>query len=126
MLKACPYCGRIHDRGFDCGKKPKPRKRETKAGSIRSTSMWQRKRESIKARDNYLCQLCLIDYEGTRNHYQTEGLSVHHIVKIEDDETKAFDDDNLITLCEIHHEMAEGGRVPIGILKDIIKKKNKR
>lgn len=113
-LKACAYCGRVHAEDYDCGHKPVRRAKnpEAPAVKLRSTSRWQRKREEIKQRDHYLCQLCLRDYPGTLRRYEYEHLSVHHIVSIEEDETKAFDNDNLITLCDRHHEAAEAGIIP--------------
>lgn len=43
MLCACPYCGRIHDRRVNCGKRPL-RKRAKQQDAFRSTQQWQRKR----------------------------------------------------------------------------------
>ena len=37
--------------------------------------------------------------------------SVHHIVPLVEDYEKRLDDDNLITLCSRHHEMAEKGDI---------------
>lgn len=125
MLRACSYCGRIHDTKFDCGKKP-VYNRSTKAVHIRNTSKWQRKRDYIRDRDSNLCQLCLINYEGTRKTHQYDCLSVHHITRIEEDESLAFDDYNLVTLCDLHHEMADQGRVPKSLLLDIAKKNTDR
>lgn len=33
---------------------------------------------------------------------------------------KRLDDDNLITVCSMHHEMAENGEIPYEVLKEII------
>ena len=66
-----------------------------------------------------MCQLCLRNYTGTLRPYETDDLSVHHITKIEEDASKAFDEDNLITLCRVHHEMAEEGKVSQTELIDI-------
>jgi len=49
---------------------------------------------------------------------------VHHIIKIEDDENRAYDEDNLITLCRIHHEMAEKGVAGAAELLKIIRDNN--
>ena len=35
-----------------------------------------------------------------------------HIIPLEEDEDKKLDNQNLITLCERHHEMAEQGKIP--------------
>ena len=65
----------------------------------------------IKERDAGVCQLCARNYPGTRRLAEYEELEVHHIVPIEEDITKAFDQDNLITLCRRHHEGVEGGLI---------------
>jgi len=126
MLKACKYCGRIHDSHFDCGRRPTYQKRTKEAEHIRSTSRWQKLRAYIRRRDEGLCQLCLINYEGTRRTCEYENLSIHHIEPLEEDESRAYDEDNLITLCDIHHEAAEAGRVPRQFLHQIAIKNNKK
>lgn len=51
---------------------------------------------------------------------------MHHIIKLEDDPTLAFDELNLITLCSTHHEMAERGEVDASILKEIARQNAER
>ena len=120
MLKACKYCGRIHDSHYDCGQKPKRIiKKSTEATHLRSSGPWQKLREDIRRRDNNLCQLCLRNYSGTTRRYEYEDLSVHHIIPIEEDSSKAFDDDNLITVCGVHHEACESGLIDRNELKMI-------
>ena len=63
-----------------------------------------KKRNQIKKRDKYLCQLCLKD-----NIYTYDNLQVHHIIPLAKDYNKKLDSDNLITLCRMHHEQAEKG-----------------
>ena len=41
----------------------------------------------------------------------TADLSVHHIVPIEKDYEQRLDDENLITVCGLHHEMCEAGKI---------------
>ena len=120
--KSCAYCGRMHPVGYECDKKPKRRDKrvDTDAVHIRNSSRWQRTREYIKQRDKNLCQLCLRGYPGTRRRVEYEHLSVHHIVSLEDDKTKAFDHNNLITLCDIHHEAAESNNIPQADLMKIV------
>ena len=108
-LKSCPYCGRFHAVDFDCGKKPPSIRRyspnPTPSDRIRNSFKWQKVRDRVKDRDHYLCRLCLPGdgYKRLNN----ENLEVHHIVPIEQDESLAFDESNLITLCRQHHEEAE-------------------
>ena len=76
MLKACPYCGRIHDSRYDCGKKPKARpKADTATQRFRGSGAWKTKREQIRKRDKGLCQLCLRGYAGTQRQYEYDDLS---------------------------------------------------
>lgn len=107
MKKACRYCGRIHDTGYICPKKPLKNKRTTAFDKFRSSSVWQNKREMIKKRDNYCCKICFLSIFDTKiDDFYTE---VHHIIPLAEDYSKRLDDDNLITLCERHHKLAENG-----------------
>lgn len=40
-----------------------------------------------------------------------DDLSVHHIVPINEDESRAYEMHNAITLCRAHHGMAECGEI---------------
>lgn len=120
MLKSCKYCGRIHDSKFDCGKKPGPWKKRTEIDRFRSSRKWREKREQIRQRDNNLCQMCLRTFHGTSRQYNYHNLSVHHAIPIEQDYDKRLDDDNLITLCQDCHELAEKGVIPYRVIKQII------
>lgn len=114
MLKSCSYCGRVHDSRIDCAAKRVMKakyEKNTLTSKTRSLSRWQKTRAYIRQRDNGVCQLCLRNYAGTIRPYETDSLSVHHIIKIKDDASKAFDEENLITLCRVHHEMAEEGEI---------------
>lgn len=106
MLKSCKYCGRIHDTKFDCGKKPKRKKEPTQINRFRWSRKWTEKREWIRERDNYLCQVC--KEEGRYNY---NDLEVHHITSLEEDYDLRLDDENLITLCVIHHKAADRGEI---------------
>lgn len=120
MLKSCKYCMRIHDSNIDCGKKPQRKKQGNNKDKFRWTTAWQKKREEIKGRDKFLCQACIRNLSGTLNRYTYDSLSVHHAIPLEDDFDKRLDNDNLITLCEQHHEMAERGEIPYKVIKSII------
>lgn len=126
MLKSCKYCMRIHDSKFDCGKKPIRKKQFNNKNSFRSTNAWNKKRNEIRDRDNNLCQACIRKLDDTVNQYTFNDLSVHHAISLEDDFSKRLDDDNLITLCEHHHEMAECGEIPRQVVLDIIKEQESK
>lgn len=121
MLRSCKFCGKIHDIKFDCGKKPVRKKMKyTQADYFRRTQAWTDKAIEIKRRDNYLCQICLRNLYSTFNQYNYEMLSVHHAIPINTDWDKRLDDDNLLTLCKMHHDMAEDGEIPYEVVKGII------
>lgn len=112
MLKSCQYCGRIHDSKFDCGKKPKlQNKKPTHIDKFRWTKIWQNKRKEIRERDKQVCQICIRQLYNYSRQYETDDLSVHHIIPLYKDWDKRLDNDNLITLCLFHHEMAECGEI---------------
>jgi len=52
--------------------------------------------------------------------YNFTDLEVHHIERIADAWDKRLEDDNLISLCRYHHELAEKGSIPAKKLKNII------
>lgn len=124
MLKSCRYCGRIHAKGYVCPKKPSPEKRtkmETEQNKFRSKNSWAKKSKAIRQRDGFLCQVCIRGLYNPERIYQTDGLEVHHIIPLKNDYNLRLDDENLITLCKKHHEMAEAGKIPTTLLKRIAK-----
>lgn len=119
MLRSCKYCGRIHDSKYQCSSKPVRRKIRTKQNSFRSTEVWKRKSLEIRERDRYLCQICIRKLYGTTQQYNNREIEVHHIVPIAEDWDGRLDNDNLISLCGRHHEMAEAGKISQAELKEI-------
>lgn len=123
MKKVCSYCKKIHEKKYICPEKKQAIKvRQAKSeGSqayrFRSSSVWKRKAAQIKNRDKYLCQACIRQMPGTERMYNTYALSVHHITGLKDDYDRRLDDDNLITLCRMHHDMAEQGVLPAEVLR---------
>ena len=121
MLKSCKYCMRIHDSKYDCGRKPQRKKQGNNKDRFRWTQAWQRKREEIKDRDKHLCQVCIRNLYDTHNQYTYDDLEVHHAIPLEEDFEKRLDNENLITICEGHHEMAERGEIPLEVILKIIR-----
>lgn len=119
MLRACAYCGKIHKSTDICDKKP-VYQRGDREDRFRWTQAWKDKREEIKRRDLYLCRACLKNIPGTEYKINTENLSVHHIQPLHTNYDLRLDNDNLITLCDIHHELAERGVIPAKTLKKLI------
>lgn len=127
MKISCMYCGKIHEKKFDCGKKPKKiYGKRKKSDRFRWQQAWKKKREEIKERDNYLCQVCLNgEYPINDRVLNYENLEVHHIEKLNDRPDLALENSNLITLCENHHEMAEKGAISSDYLTKIVAEKEK-
>ncbi len=130
MKKACVYCGRIHEKGYICPRKPKKeyqyrdRDRGEKSRAFRRTQAWKDKAIEIKERDGWHCAVCESGkYDiGTRK-INYRDLEVHHIVKLKDDIEKGLEDENLITLCKEHHRMADKGEIPKKFLTELAKAK---
>ena len=124
MKKACPYCGKIHDKNYICPKKPKGkyhnRTEPTEADIFRGSYEWKCKREQVLKRDLYMCVACRHNIPGTIRRYNNEELSVHHIKPLITNYELRLDDDNLITLCRVHHEMAEKADIKPEILKKLL------
>lgn len=120
-LKSCKYCGRIHDISFDCGMKPKYyAKKGNDIDIFHWSKAWEKKSKAIKERDNYLCLVCL-----SKKIYENKTLSTHHIVPLKEDWERRLDDDNLITLCRVHHEQAESNKISRKKLFELVKSNKK-
>ena len=92
---------------------------------FRCSQKWQKKRNQIKKRDSFLCQVCIRELYGTRRKYTYENLEVHHAIPISKSEELKLDDNNLITLCSFHHSMCEKGKIPYEEIQKIINEQNK-
>ncbi len=125
MKASCAYCGRIHEKSYDCGRKPKRVKKRYEKESFRSTALWQRKAEEIKTRDRYLCQICFRNLYHTTNRLNSKDLSVHHAKPLKEAYELRLDNENLLTLCENHHKMADSGKIPLEKVLDIISEQEK-
>lgn len=68
----------------------------------------------------HICQICLRNKYDTDFVYNFEDLEVHHIVPLEEDYSKRLDSVNLITLCNMHHRMAEEGIIEREYLQKIV------
>lgn len=134
MLKACQYCGRIHDKKFECSAKARTmqerdavqRERNSRIRKFRDSAEWQHMRKAIRSRDIGLCLICRDELErlGIRSGALI-GTEVHHIEPLTDDFEKRMDEDNLITLCRQHHEEAEAGEYSPEYLRSLACKSSK-
>lgn len=126
MLKTCAVCGKIHDINKEC--RPKVRRKqsyyerykEDDRSNFRGSWQWKNKREEIKQRDHYLCQVCRVNKHRTLKVFNSEGLEVHHIEPLKDKPELKLENSNLITLCTYHHKMADKGIIKKEELKKII------
>ena len=111
MMVSCRYCGRVHKRGDVCPKRPQghhPKGKPTREDKFRRTRKWQAMREQILERDYHMCRIC---FEGKYGAFPPGKLEVHHIVPLVEDYSLRMEEDNLITLCPLHHHDAEDGTI---------------
>jgi 5-methylcytosine-specific restriction endonuclease McrA len=93
---------------------------------FRNTSAWKKKSLHIRERDQYLCQACLNGIGFTKSRrITTDNLQVHHIIPLKDDRNEALNNENLITLCETCHELAEQGKISAEKLVEIARANEK-
>ena len=121
ILKSCSYCGRIHSHGYKCAAKPQStyvRNKDIQA--FRSSKAWRDKRTEIRDRDGNICLACWHNLSGTIRRINQDNLSVHHIKSLAKAWVLRLCNDNLITLCEHHHEEAEKGAISEQFLLDLV------
>ncbi len=109
MKRYCSICHKIHE-----GRCKPVFVRDSRADRFRNTQAWRRKSAMILNRDYHCCRICF-----TAGKITTAELSVHHITPLAADYERRLDDDNLITLCRYHHELAERGAIKAALLKKL-------
>lgn len=87
---------------------------------MRNKQAWRRVKLDANTRDRMMCVLCL--REGRLTY---DGLETHHIVPLSIDPERAYDVDNLVTLCRAHHEWAES-IPPTDLIKILVDSCNRR
>ena len=102
MYKTCTWCGGIHPFSSNrCQKNsgfiPNPRK--DVGHKFRQTKEYRKLAKAFKKDSKYLCAVCL--NEGTVN---SKNVEVHHIEAIKHKPELAYDYDNLVCLCSLHHK----------------------
>ena len=116
MYKACSYCGRMHEVGYECSKKPKRVYRGGEERKLRSTTAWTKKSLEVRDKANGLCEVC-----KALGRYTYTGLEVHHVTKLVDDKSKLLDNYNLVCLCTEHHKQADRGEIDADYLRGLAK-----
>ena len=104
--KLIPYiqkrCDTCESRQKECSsrsnKEYKEARQDKQIQAIYNSKVWKITVKVISNRDTLLCQLCL-DQKKIKQ-YDT----VHHIIEIKEDLSKAFLHENLICLCESCHQ----------------------
>ena len=117
MLVSCSRCGKLHPRGYKCNK-GRAQRVDQEAYKLRSSWAWQKKSKEIKDKSKWLCAVC-----KDNGKLVYDGLEVHHIVKVTDDKSKAFDGYNLICLCVEHHKLADAGKIKASYLLELAKRR---
>lgn len=100
-LVSCTRCGRIHEENR-CTMPNMVYGRKNQTRKYRADRRWHYARKQALERDLYCCRMCLAD-----GIIERERLEVHHIIPLYKNPTRAYDIDNLITLCNYHHRMVE-------------------
>lgn len=100
--------------------KPKRYKKPSDKDKFRWTKAWQDKREEIRERDKGICQVCIRNLYHPVRRIEYDNISVHHAIPIVEDFERRLDNDNLLTLCSRHHEMADAGAIPYDVIREII------
>lgn len=119
MLKACSRCGKIHPHGYVCTKGKKYSGEGER--KLRDSYRWKEKRQEIRDKANYLCEVC-----RDKGIYTISDLEVHHITKLTEAPELLLDNDNLICLCVMHHKMADAGELNEDYLRSLAQRREER
>ena len=114
MYKACSRCGKVHNFNGICPNKRTRYYQSTEERKLRSSNKWKEKSLEIRERANHLCEVC-----RDNNIFTYDNIEVHHIIKIRDDTSKMFDNENLICLCVEHHKQADRNEIDSDYLRQL-------
>ena len=68
------------------------------------SAIWGHKRQEVLKRDNYECQRCKKEKKvNTGDDGHGKGLVIHHKKHLKEFPSLALKKENLITICESHH-----------------------
>lgn len=102
-LISCSVCMRVHSKDYICDAKKKRRLDNNKDrvdSGIYGGNKWRVTRERVLEDCNHICLYTLYK-EGKI----VKANDVHHIVEILEDETLAYEEDNLIGLSKDKHKL---------------------
>lgn len=94
----CPKCKQESNKDYDTNIRAEDRKK------IYNSTKWKQVREKTLLRDNLSCIPCL------KNGIYSKANEVHHIIELKDDITKAYDLDNLESICHSCHMKEHKGK----------------
>ena len=94
----CPLCKKQSDTHYSTNIRAKDK------AKIYNSSRWKQVRRQALLRDNLMCIEC------KKIGVDTIATEVHHIIELNDDISKAFDLDNLESICHKHHMEHHHGR----------------
>lgn len=119
-LRACVYCGQVHEVDFKCKLKPKVdyAKYKKDYDKLRNKKAWARLAEAVKRDSNYLCEVCF-----DKGRLIADGLESHHIVKIKDNPDLFLDEQNIVCLCKYCHKMADRGELDKDYLRELAQRR---
>jgi len=122
-LRSCSRCGKIHSENYICLAKRKDNRKykDTAENKLRSRYSWKKKRENVRERANYICEVC-----RDRGDYSPKDIEIHHIVKLRNNADGLLDDSNLIALCIEHHKQADRGELDSDYLRDLARARDGR
>ena len=118
MWKSCSKCGKIHSQEYKCNVGRTFTGGEER--KLRSQYSWTLKSQEIRERANHLCEVC-----RANGVYTYDNIEVHHIVKVRDDKSRLLDNENLICLCQEHHEQADNNQINKEYLFELAKKRER-
>ena len=90
----------------------------TDESKLRSKHKWTLKSIEVREKAHYLCEVCRD--EGVLTYKDTQ---VHHIEALKDNPSLLLENDNLVCLCEYHHELAERGEIDKDYLRQLAQRR---
>lgn len=111
MFKSCSRCGKIHEFNTKCNVGRESFRDNSAEAKIRNKRSYTKASKYVKENSNYLCAVYL-----KNGVFNSENIETHHIEKIKERPDLAYDIDNLICLCKMHHQMAEIGIISKEVL----------
>lgn len=117
MYRSCSKCGKVHPANVKCHSDARV-KIATDESRLRSTHRWTLKSREVREKANYLCEVC-----RDLGQINYTGVEVHHIDALKDRPDLLIENDNLVCLCEMHHEQAERGEISKDYLRQLAQRR---